>query len=92
MPPVLEACAHGNRLPVLIGSGSSRLDAPQRSQRMTEPCRIGQGRSWNVERLVKAFHLEASERTESRRALPEAGESLFWGYTAPGKRRQKFFV
>lgn len=87
---MLEACAHGNRLPVLIGSGSSRLDAPQR--RMTEPRRIGQGRSCNVERLVKAFHLEASERTESRRALPEAGESLFWGYTAPGKERQKFFV
>lgn len=84
---MLEACAHGNRLPVLIGSGSSRLDAPQR--RMTEPRRIGQGRSWNVER---AFHLEASERTESRRALPEAGESLFWGYTAPGKERQKFVV
>lgn len=63
-----------------------RLDAPQRSQRVTETRRIGQGISWNVEGLM------ASERTESRRALPEAGGNLFWGYTAPGKGRQKFFV
>lgn len=66
------------------------LDAPQRSQRMTEPRRIGQGRSWNVEGLVTTFQLE--ERTEGRRALPEAGGNLFWGYTAPEKGRQKFFV